>query len=64
MHNLYEHEDKAAEECILSCRKHLFLANNYYAMYTYVKDKRDGAEGGAAQGGGQGGGLTVSFSYV
>ena len=33
-------EDKYAEECILSARKHLFLANNYYSILNYMKERK------------------------
>lgn len=46
-HNLFEMEDKAAEDMVMSARKHLFLSNNYYAMWNYTKDKRD--DGSSAQ---------------
>ena len=45
---MYEMEDKVAEDFILSARKHLFMANNLFAMFMFIKDrKRDvGAEAG------------------
>eukprot|EP00981_Chlorochromonas_danica_P016194 scaffold16024_cov258-Ochromonas_danica.AAC.4 len=43
-HNLFACDDNCAEELVLSARKHLFLANNLHAMWTYIKDRRDGVE--------------------
>ncbi len=39
-HGMHEMEDKVAEEFILSARKHLFMANNLFAMFMFVKDRK------------------------
>ncbi len=37
-HSLFEAEDKAAEEMILTARKHLFLANNLYSVSNHLRE--------------------------
>lgn len=37
---MYEAEDRGAENCILSARKHLFLVNNFYPLINFAKEKR------------------------
>ena len=39
-HGLHEAEDKWAEDFMLMSRKHLFMANNLYSVYMYIKDKK------------------------
>jgi len=39
-HGMHELEDKVAEDYILSARKHLFMANNLYSMYIFIKDRK------------------------
>jgi hypothetical protein len=39
-HSLFDFEDKQAEECVLSARKHLFLINNMYAVLTFAKERK------------------------
>ena len=39
-HGMHEMEDKVAEDFILSARKHLFMANNLFAMFMFVKDRK------------------------
>jgi hypothetical protein len=34
-------EDKIAEDYIMSARKHLFMANNLYTLFIFIKDKKD-----------------------
>lgn len=43
-HNLYEVEDKAAEEIVLGARKHLFLCNNLFSVMNHVRDMIDKAD--------------------
>jgi len=37
-HSLFEAEDKAAEEMILTARKHLFMANNLYSVSNHLRE--------------------------
>ena len=39
-HGMHELEDKVAEDYILSARKHLFMANNLYSMFIFIKDRK------------------------
>lgn len=39
-HGMHEMEDKVAEDFILSARKHLFMANNLFAMFMFVKERK------------------------
>ena len=43
-HNLYEVEDKVAEEIVLGARKHLFLCNNLFSVMNHVRDMIDKAD--------------------
>lgn len=37
-HSLFEVEDKAAEEMVLTARKHLFLSNNLYSVSNHLRE--------------------------
>jgi hypothetical protein len=50
-HALYDFEDKVAEECVQSARKHLFLINNIFATATFAKDRRRDIQGSGGGGG-------------
>jgi hypothetical protein len=39
-HALFEQEDRGAEDCIMTARKHLFLVNNFFALLNFAKEKK------------------------
>jgi hypothetical protein len=39
-HSLYETNDKDGGEYLLWAKKHLFLINNLYSLYIYLKEKK------------------------
>lgn len=50
-HSLFEVEDKGAEDCIITARKHLFLANNLHSVLSHVKEMLN-ENGSSSSGGG------------
>jgi hypothetical protein len=64
-HALYEAGEKEAEDAIVWAKRHLFLANNLFSVYTYLREKRQDVQDELEhQGGGAGDGASSGLATV